>query len=90
MHGANPHLETTDGFTALNMAVSSGLEYIVDLIQVLELSQSSSTTPVLAATGSTDDVDKSILNHGNDKKIHADRKRMQVLLQKHTYKKLIN
>ena len=89
-HGANPRLETSDGFTALNMAASSGLEYIVDLIQALELSQSSSTTPVLTATGSTDNVDKSILNQGNDKKIHANRKRMQVLFKKHAYKKLIN
>ena len=48
------------------MAASSGSEYIVDLIQALELSQSSSTTPVLTATGSTDDVDKSILNQSND------------------------
>ena len=50
MSGADPSMVDSRGLTALDIAVSSGHDDIIDLIQAIKLSQSSTTSPVLTAT----------------------------------------
>ena len=61
MNGANSSLQSYDGLTALDLAACSGHDDIVDLIQAIELSQSSSTSPVRTATEITANVDNEAL-----------------------------
>ena len=55
--GADPSIVGPQGLTALDMAASSGHDDIVDLIQAVELSQSSTTSPVLTATEISTSID---------------------------------
>ena len=50
MSGADPSMVDSQGLTALDIAVSNGHDDIIDLIQAIDLSQSSTTSPVLTAT----------------------------------------
>ena len=59
--GADPDLRSHDGVTALDLAACEGHDDIVDLIQTFELSQSSSTSPVLTATEMATNVDNEAL-----------------------------
>ena len=61
MYGANPSMLSYDGLTALNIAAFLGHDDIVNLIQAIELSQSSSTSPVLTATEIVANVDNKAL-----------------------------
>ena len=61
MYGADSSLRSHDGLTALDMAACNGHDDIVDLIQTIELSQSSSTSPVLTATEIAANVDNKAL-----------------------------
>ena len=61
MYDADPSLRSHDGLTALDMAACKGHNDIVDLIQTIELSQSSSTSPVLTATKIATNVDNKAL-----------------------------
>ena len=70
MYGADPSLQTPDRLTALDVAASNGHEDIVDLIHAVELSQSSSTSPVLTVSEIAANVDNeamSILNKAIEK-----------------------
>ena len=62
MYGADLSLLTPGGLTALDMAAFSGHEDIVDLIHAVELSQSSSTSPVPTAGQIAANVDNETLN----------------------------
>ena len=57
MSGADPSIVGPERLTALDMAASSGHDGIVDLIQALQLSQSSITSPVLTATEISTSID---------------------------------
>ena len=57
MSGADPSIVGPEGLTALDMAASSGHDDIVDLIQAVQLSQSSTTSPVLTATEISTSID---------------------------------
>ena len=57
MSGADPSIVGPEGLTALDMAASSGHDDVVDLIQAVQLSQSSTTSPVLTATEISTSVD---------------------------------
>ena len=61
IYGADFSLQSHDGLTALDMAACEGHDDIVDLIQTIELSQSSSTSPVLTATEIATNVDNKAL-----------------------------
>ena len=50
MSGADPSMVDSQGLNALDIAVSEGHDDIIDLIQAIDLSQSSTTSPVLTAT----------------------------------------
>ena len=71
MYGADPNMMLpTSGITALHLAACFGLEDIVDLIQAVKLSQSSSTSNVLTAAELAADVDNealSVLNRDMEK-----------------------
>ena len=54
---ADPSIVGPEGLTALDMAASSGHDDIVDLIQAVQLSQSSTTSPVLTATEISTSID---------------------------------
>ena len=69
MYGADSSLRSHDGLSALNMAACKGHDDIVDLIQVIELSQSSSTSPVLTATEIATNVDNKALYQAMEKKL---------------------
>ena len=58
MSGADPSIAVPEGLTALEMAAFSGHDDIVDLIQAVQLSQSSTTSPVLTATEISTSIDK--------------------------------
>ena len=57
MSGADPSIVGPERLTALDMAASSGHDGIVDLIQAVQLSQSSTTSPVLTATEISTSID---------------------------------
>ena len=57
MSGADPSIVGPEGLTALDMAAPSSHDDIVDLIQAVQLSQSSTTSPVLTATEISTSVD---------------------------------
>ena len=57
MSGADPSIVGPEGLIALDMAASSGHDDIVDLIQAVQLSQSSTTSPVLTATEISTSID---------------------------------
>ena len=61
MYGADSSLRSHDGLTALDMAACEGHDDIVDVIHAVELSQSSSTSPVLTATEIAINVDNKAL-----------------------------
>ena len=74
MSGADPSIVGPEGLTALDMAASSGHDDIVDLIQAVQLSQSSTTSPVLTATEistSTDNKTMAIVNKAMEDMIVA-------------------
>ena len=50
MSGADPSMVDSQELAALDIAVSKGHNDIIDLIQAIDLSQSSTTSPVLTAT----------------------------------------
>ena len=56
MSGTDPRIKS-EGLTALDMAANRGHEDIVDLLQAIELSQSSTTSPVLTANEIAGNVD---------------------------------
>ena len=58
MSGADPSMLSLKGLSALHLAASCGHEDIVHLIQAVELSQSSSTSPVLT----TDEIASTVSN----------------------------
>ena len=59
MSGADPSMVDSQGLTALDIAVSKGHDDIIDLIQAIDLSQSSTTSesPVLTATEIATSID---------------------------------
>ena len=63
MSGADPSTVDSRGLTALDIAVSKGHDDIIDLIQAIDLSQSSTTSPVLTATEIATTIDNE-LGHG--------------------------
>ena len=63
MYGADPSMmHPTSGITALHLAACFGFEDIVDLIQAVKLSQSTSTSNVLTAAEVAADVDNEALS----------------------------
>ena len=60
MYGVDSSLQSHNGLTALDMAACKGHDDIVDLIHAIELSQSSSTSPVLTATEIATNVDNKV------------------------------
>ena len=50
MSGVDPSMVHSQGLTAFDIAVFKGHDDIIDLIQAIDLSQSSTTSPVLTAT----------------------------------------
>ena len=66
MYGADPNMMLpSSGITALHTAAFLGLEDIVDLLQAVKLSQSSSTSNVLTAAEVAADVDNEALSAFN-------------------------
>ena len=66
MYGADPNMMLpSSGITALHTAAFLGLEDIVDLLQAVKLSQSSSTSNVLTAAELAADVDNEALSAFN-------------------------
>ena len=62
MYNADPSLQAPGGLTTLSIAASNGHEDIFDLIHAVELSQCSSTSPVLTASEIAANVDNEKLN----------------------------
>ena len=60
-NGADPSLQTLAGLTAFDVAASKGHEDIVNLIHAVDISQSSSTWPVLTTSEIAANVDNKAL-----------------------------
>ena len=91
MYDADPSLQTLKGVTALDMASFLGHVDIFDLIHAVNLSQSSSTSPVLTTNEIAANVDNetlNVLNHTMEKML-VDKVETFISIQSRKHKKIL-